>query len=118
MQFVILLFASSYAFLIGFELQNRSKHRLGRAARCWSAKNSTSGLKQALHSRKQLLWWSLTKDFHENDKLEVKLRQFEVEVLTKLCILTLLNIVRGKHPQTQRVQVQNVVGENLNFKLT
>ena len=31
-------------------------------------------LKQALRDSKQLLWWSLTKDFHENDKLEVKLR--------------------------------------------
>ena len=33
-------------------------------------------LKQALALRdsKQLLWWSLTKGFHENDKLEVKLR--------------------------------------------
>ena len=31
-------------------------------------------LKQALHDRKQLLWWSLTKDFHENDRVEVKLR--------------------------------------------
>ena len=38
-------------------------------------------LKQALHVRKQLLWWSLTKDFHENDKVEVKLRLFEVGVL-------------------------------------
>ena len=31
-------------------------------------------LKQTLHDSKQLMWWSLTKDFHENDKLEVKLR--------------------------------------------
>ena len=31
-------------------------------------------LKQALHVRKQLLWRSFTKDFHENDKVEVKLR--------------------------------------------
>ena len=31
-------------------------------------------LKQALHDRKQLLWWPLTKDFHENDPVEVKLR--------------------------------------------
>ena len=31
-------------------------------------------LKQDLHARKQLLWGSLTKDFHENDKVEVKLR--------------------------------------------
>ena len=35
-------------------------------------------LKQALRDSKQLLWWSLTKDFHENDKVEVKLRCFEV----------------------------------------
>ena len=39
-------------------------------------------LKQTLHGRKQLLWGSLTKDFHENDKVEVKLRCFEVEVFT------------------------------------
>ena len=39
-------------------------------------------LKQALHDRKQLLWRSLTKDFHENGKVEVKLRCFEVEVFT------------------------------------
>ena len=31
-------------------------------------------LKQALRDAKQLLWCSLTKDFHENDKVEVKLR--------------------------------------------
>ena len=37
-------------------------------------------LKQTLHDSKQLMWWSLTKYFHENDKVEdlVKLRQFEV----------------------------------------
>ena len=95
--------------MIGFVFQKGSKHKLRRAARLLVAKNSTSGLKQALHIRKQLPWWSLIKDFHESGKLEVKLRQFEVEVLTKLCILTLLNIVRGKHPQTHCVQVQNVL---------
>ncbi len=85
MQFAFLLkylkftdFASSYAILIGFEFQNRSKYRLRRAAHCWSAKNSTSGFKQALNIRKQLLWWSLTKDFHENDKVEKHIQQFRI----------------------------------------
>ena len=31
-------------------------------------------LKQTLHDSEQLMWWSLTKDFHGNDKVEVKLR--------------------------------------------
>ena len=76
---------------------------------CLSAENCTSGLKQALHDRKQLLWRSLTKDFHENGKVEVKLRPFEIEVLPKLCILLELNIVRARHPQTYCVQVQSIL---------
>ena len=40
--------------------------------------------REALRDRKQLLWRSLTKDFHENGKVEVNLRCFEVEILTKL----------------------------------
>ena len=72
-------------------------------------------LKQALHDRKQLLWWSLTKDFHENDKVEVKLRCFEVEVLPIRRSVTAY-LVFEDIPLTQCKYSQ--FNENLNFKLT
>ena len=50
-------------------------------------------LKQALHARKQLLWRSFTKDFHENDKVEVKLRCFEVEVFYPKTFCTCIHLV-------------------------
>ena len=72
-------------------------------------------LKQALHVRKQLLWRSFTKDFHENDKVEVKLRCFEVEILPITRSVTAY-LVFEDTPLTQCKYSQ--FSENLNFKLT
>ena len=72
-------------------------------------------VKQDLHDRKQVLWRSLTKDFDENGKVGVKLRCFDVELLT---------IRRSVPAYTVFEDVSltqcnySECGENLNFKLT
>ena len=55
------------------------------------------------------------KSFNENDKVEVKLREFEVEILTKLWVLT---VREGNVLKHGVCRYRTSCGENLNFKIT
>ncbi len=75
-------------------------------------------LKQALHVRKQLLWRSFTEAFHENDKVEVKLRCFEVEFFTQRRYVPAYTLLKDISFTHCIVSVSTQFGGNLNFKLT